>query len=68
MPKYQKFENLPVWQEAARLYNRVLDLLDEPNLPLSSAYRNQLDRGAVGIQQPRAFSPSRAGAPAKCVR
>ncbi len=53
MPKYQKFEDLPVWQEAARLYNRVPDLLDEPNLPLSSAYRNQLDRGAVGIQQHR---------------
>ena len=30
MPKYQKFEDLPVWQEAARLYNRVLDLLEEP--------------------------------------
>ncbi len=24
MPKYTKFEELPVWQEAARLYNRVL--------------------------------------------
>jgi four helix bundle protein len=49
MPKYNTFEELPVWQEAARLYNLVLDLLEEPNLPLSSAFRNQLDRAALSI-------------------
>jgi len=49
MPKYQKFEDLPVWQEAARLYNRVLDLLEEPNLPLSPGFRNQLDRASLSI-------------------
>ena len=49
MPKYETFEQLPVWQEAARLYNRVLDLLEEPNLPLSSGFRNQLDRAALSI-------------------
>lgn len=49
MPKYQKFEDLPVWQEGARLYNRVLDLLEEPNLPLSSGYRNQLERAALSV-------------------
>src|SRR2546428_12201142 len=49
MPKYKSFEDLPVWQEAARLYNRVLDLLEEPNLPLSSGFRNQLDRAALSI-------------------
>jgi four helix bundle protein len=49
MPKYQNFEDLPVWQEAARLYNRVLDLLEEPNLPLSYGFRNQLDRAALSI-------------------
>ena len=38
MPKYRTFEDLPVWQEAARLYNRVLDLLEEPNLSLSWAF------------------------------
>jgi len=47
--KYQNFEELPVWREAARLYNRVLDLLEEPNLPLSSGFRNQLDRAALSI-------------------
>ncbi len=49
MPKYQTFEELPVWREAARLYNRVLDLLEEPNLPLSSSFRNQLDRAALSV-------------------
>ena len=49
MAKYQKFEELPVWQEAARLYNRVLDLLEEPNVPLSPGYRNQLDRAALSV-------------------
>ncbi len=49
MPKYEKFEDLPVWQEAARLYNRVLDLLEEPNVPLSPGFRSQLDRAALSV-------------------
>ena len=49
MPKYDKFEDLPVWQEAARLYNKVLDLLEEPNLPLTPGFRNQLDRAALSV-------------------
>jgi len=49
MPKYQKFEDLPVWQEAARLYNTALDLLEEPNVPLTPGYRNQLDRAALSV-------------------
>jgi len=27
MAIYERFEDLPVWQEAARLYNSALDLL-----------------------------------------
>ena len=49
MAKYTKFEDLPVWQEAARLYNRVLDFLEEPALPLSPGFRNQLDRAALSV-------------------
>jgi len=49
MHKYEKFEDLPVWQEAARLYNRVLDLLEEPSVPLSPGFRNQLDRAALSV-------------------
>jgi four helix bundle protein len=49
MSKYQKFEELPVWQEAARLYNRVLDLLEQPDVPLTSGFRNQLDAAALSV-------------------
>jgi four helix bundle protein len=49
MAKYQHFEDLPVWQEAKRLYNVVLDLLEEPGVPLSPGFRNQLDRAALSV-------------------
>jgi len=49
MAKCQKFEDLPVWQEAARLYNRVLDLLGEPGLALTPGFRNQLDRAGLSV-------------------
>ncbi|HUL53857.1 MAG TPA: four helix bundle protein [Opitutaceae bacterium] len=49
MPAYRHFEELPVWQEAAGLYNLVLDLLETPDLPLSSGFRNQLDRAALSV-------------------
>ena len=49
MAKYTKFEDLPVWREAARLYNRVLDLLEEPGVPLTPGFRNQLDRAALSV-------------------
>src|SRR5512141_769662 len=49
MAKYQTFEELPVWQEAKRLYNIVLDLLEEPGVPLTPGFRNQLDRAALSV-------------------
>ncbi len=49
MPAYRRFEELPVWQEAARLYNLTLNLLETPDLPLSSGFRNQLDRAALSV-------------------
>jgi len=49
MAKYKHFEDLPVWQEAKRLYNAVLDLLEEPNPPCTSAFRSQLDRAALSV-------------------
>jgi four helix bundle protein len=49
MAKYERFEDLPVWQEAARLYNAVLDLLEMPGAPLSPGFRNQLDRAALSV-------------------
>ena len=49
MAKYQRFEDLPVWREAARLYNKILDLLETTGLPLSPGFRNQLDRAALSV-------------------
>jgi four helix bundle protein len=49
MAKYTEFEDLPVWKEAARLYNRVLDLLAELGVPLTPGFRNQLDRAALSV-------------------
>jgi four helix bundle protein len=47
MAKYERFEDLPVWQDAARLYNAVLDLLEEEHCPLTLGFRSQLDRAAL---------------------
>ena len=49
MAKYQRFEELPVWQEAARLYEAATDLLETPGLPLTSGFRSQLDRAALSV-------------------
>jgi S23 ribosomal protein. len=49
MGKYQKFEELPVWQEASKLYNRVLDVLEESKPPFSPAFRNQLERASLSV-------------------
>jgi len=49
MAKYSHFEELPVWKEAAKLYNVVQDLLEQPDLPLSYGFRNQLDRAALSV-------------------
>ena len=49
MAKYERFEDLPVWQEAARLYNAVLDLFEMNGVPLSPAFRNQIDRAALSV-------------------
>jgi hypothetical protein len=37
---YEKFEDLPAWQSAARLYNRALDLLEEYGPLFSPGYRS----------------------------
>lgn len=63
MPAYQKFEELPVWQEAARLYNAVLDLLQKPNPPFTAGFRNQLDRAALSVSNNIAEGFERIGTP-----
>jgi four helix bundle protein len=49
MAKYQHFEELPVWQEAAKLYTATLDLLEGSGVPLTSGFRGQLDRAALSV-------------------
>jgi len=49
MPRYARFEDLPVWQEAARLYNRTFDLVDSPGCPLSPSFRKQLERASLSV-------------------
>lgn len=49
MAAYKRFEDLPVWQEAARLYNLALDLIEEDGALLSPGFRNQLDRAALSV-------------------
>jgi four helix bundle protein len=59
MARYQRFEELPVWQEAARLYNHVLDLLEEPGVALPPGFRSQLDRAALSLSNKVAESYER---------
>lgn len=49
MARYTRFEDLPVWQEAARLYNAVLDLFEKASGGFSIAFRSQLDRAALSV-------------------
>jgi four helix bundle protein len=46
---YQRFEDLPVWQEAARLYEETEVLLEEAGFRASNAYRDQLERAALSV-------------------
>lgn len=46
---YQRFEDLPVWQEAARLYELAEDLLGDSGLRATSGFRDQLDRAALSV-------------------
>ena len=46
---YETFEDTPVWQEAARLYELVAELLDNPAFHAGSGFRDQLDRAALSV-------------------
>jgi four helix bundle protein len=49
MGKYQRFDEIPVWQEAAHLYQRVLDIVEQSNVPLSPTFRSQLERACLCV-------------------
>jgi len=46
---YQRFEDLPVWQEAARLYDLADDFLEEAPRRLRAAFRNQFERAVLSV-------------------
>jgi four helix bundle protein len=46
---YQRFEDLPVWQKAAELYEATEDLLDNESFRVSRGFRDQLDRAALSV-------------------
>ena len=46
---YQRFEDLPVWQEAARLFDLADDFLVEAPRRLRAAFRNQHERAVLSV-------------------
>ncbi len=46
---YERFEELPVWQKAADLYEATEDLLENEALKASRGFRDQLDRAALSV-------------------
>ena len=49
MPTYERFEDLPVWQEAIRLAEEVEDFLDAVGKPLSWSKRDQIERASLSV-------------------
>jgi four helix bundle protein len=46
---YEKFEDLPVWQEAIRLAHRVYDLTENPRFKISLSLRDQIERSSMSV-------------------
>ena len=46
---YERFEDLPVWQKAADLYEATEDLLESDTFKASRGFRDQLDRAALSV-------------------
>ena len=46
---YKRFEDLPVWQAAAQLYERTDDLLAKPLAGLRHSFRDQLERAVLSV-------------------
>src|SRR6266704_24911 len=46
---YERFEDLPVWQKAADLYEVTEDLLENESFKATRGFRDQLDRAALSV-------------------
>jgi hypothetical protein len=49
MPTYQRFEDLPVWQEAIRLAERCEDFIELAEKHITWSKRDQLDRASLSV-------------------
>ena len=47
--KYERFEDLPVWNEAMCLAHRVFDLTENPKFKISFSLRDQIERSVMSI-------------------
>jgi len=46
---YQRFEDLPVWQEAAKLYEQTDDFLESAPPRMRPSFRDQLERAVLSV-------------------
>jgi len=46
---YERFEDLPVWQKAAELYELTEELLADESFSATRGFRDQLDRAALSV-------------------
>jgi len=46
---YERFEDVPVWQKAAQLYEATEVLLENHNFEGTRGFRDQLDRAALSV-------------------
>jgi four helix bundle protein len=46
---YQRFEDLPVWQEAMRLAHGIYDLTENPKFKCSYSLRDQIERSSMSV-------------------
>lgn len=46
---YERFEDLPVWQKAADLYEQTEELLSDESFIGTRGFRDQLDRAALSV-------------------
>jgi four helix bundle protein len=49
MPTYQRFEDLPVWQQTITLAERAEDFIELASGRLTAAKRDQLDRASLSV-------------------
>ena len=46
---YQRFEDLPVWQKAIELAEKVYDFMESPGLKCSWSLHDQMERAALSV-------------------